>query len=71
MTLGRRCDEIVRLIDEALVSTGDDAGTIDHSPHPNGAGLAAGAEPTGGTRRHRHRSDSRLRTLRRDGFPDR
>ncbi len=37
MTLGDRCDEIVRLIDETLVSVG--AGPLDTSAHPSGARL--------------------------------
>jgi hypothetical protein len=71
MSLGRRCDEIVRLIDEALVSTGDDTATaVDVSPHPSGASLAGGGEPTGGARRRRHRAEARRRTLHEDGFAD-
>jgi hypothetical protein len=40
MTLGDRCDEIVRLIDETLVSVAADGdAVIDTSGHPSGAGL--------------------------------
>jgi hypothetical protein len=55
MSLGDRCDEIVRLIDETLLSVGADTGTvtdtatdtsnpggvvIDTSAHPSGSALA-------------------------------
>ncbi|HXQ75782.1 MAG TPA: hypothetical protein VN791_04745 [Acidimicrobiales bacterium] len=40
MTLGRRCDEIVRLIDEALVASADHGATaVDVAAHPSRAGL--------------------------------
>jgi hypothetical protein len=44
MTLGDRCDEIVRLIDETLLSVGAETGTgqgaqIDTSSHPSGSAL--------------------------------
>jgi hypothetical protein len=46
MTLGDRCDEIVRLIDDTLGSVGaDSASGVDTSSHPSG-----GARP-----RHRRR----------------
>lgn len=52
MTLGDRCDEIVRLIDRTLLSVGADTGAddpgaaIDTSTHPSGSRLAArGARP--------------------------
>jgi hypothetical protein len=39
MTLGDRCDEIVRLIDETLLSVGVDLDAVDTSRHPSGTGL--------------------------------
>jgi len=37
MTLGDRCDEIVRLIDETLLSVGAEIdGVVDVSSHPTG-----------------------------------
>lgn len=56
MTLGKRCDEIVRIIDETLTSMETDAGpVIDVSAHPSGASLAGrGIRPlevVGGGRR--------------------
>ena len=39
MTLGRRCDEIVRIIEETLSSVVPDPGpSVDVSAHPSAAG---------------------------------
>ncbi|MGH9018813.1 MAG: hypothetical protein ACRDY1_13770 [Acidimicrobiales bacterium] len=57
MTLGDRCDDIVRLIDETLVSiAGEPETPVDTSAHPSGSALKArGAPPlriVAGGRRH-------------------
>jgi hypothetical protein len=58
MTLGERCDDIVRLIDETLVSIATESdGVIDTSAHPAGSALKKpGTRPlrivAGGRRRH-------------------
>jgi hypothetical protein len=39
MTLGDRCDEIVRLIDETLVSVAGDSPVTGRAAHPSGASL--------------------------------
>jgi len=65
MTLGRRCDEIVRIIDETLMSMETESGpVIDVSAHPSGASLAGrGIRPlevVGGRRRRTDAADLRL-----------
>ncbi len=69
MTLGERCDEIVRLIDETLVSVGASTPTGSGSVTEPAPAPARGV--TGdGHRRRRHRSVARLRTLHDDGTAD-
>jgi len=59
MTLGHRCDEIVRLIDETLLSVGaEPAATVDVSSHPSVASLGRSLPDAGGDRR---RAGARLR----------
>jgi hypothetical protein len=46
MTLGDRCDEIVRLIDDTLGSVGtDSASGVDTSSHPSGGALPRRRRP--------------------------
>lgn len=62
MTLGHRCDEIVRLIDETLLSIGADPGSsVDIDAHPSAASLRR--LPTGPGGRDRRGAAGRLRAL--------
>ena len=80
MTLGHRCEEIVRLIDETLASVGTNpAATVDVSTHPSAASRAErvrsslatgrrdGPHPAG---RDRRAAVGRLRLLRDPGPVD-
>jgi hypothetical protein len=61
MSLGRRCDEIVRLIDETLLSIGADPGTpLDIDAHPSAASLRRLPTDPGGRDR---RGAARLHAL--------
>ncbi len=56
MTLGDRCDEIVRLIDETLLSVGapdHDLGTVVETARPRPAGAFGSPRPVAVRRRGR------------------
>ena len=63
MSLGDRCDEIVRLIDETLLSVGADTGTATDTSNPGGVVIDTSAHPSGSALAGRglHLSDRPLR----------